>query len=529
MLNSVIRSEIFKEFNEEEREYWFGITNKAVSHHVDTLYYSVFIKGDTSSTSSDGAIVDLAESGVGELLFDLACMRSKLIEASDLDIKFHDLIVCRNGAAIAGGLYGYHLSYGAADSSEYDVFISNYLPNDDTPRIHVQLRTRSLVLNGLYGAIESSFEKVIEILSAYRLTVDRVLENRIDYAFHTNSIQAPHVVFGDESLKKHLKTTFRECYKHSWLTGKKYDFFDLDYFALGSRRANSLFFRVYDKTKEVVQQNYKGFFFEIWRERGLISRYDQFVYARAYELNSFKTGCLVGRVEWYLRYGKNEARKAELRALLDECNIRSDNNVHIEESIKGVLPPTTLVLNIEFETKRKYYVANSGFFRSEPFSAEFGTRPFRHELEPLYRILGHRREIINDLTERRVSFNVASDSDVPCDFWARVKRVRIGDQPDHSTLELYRTYSRTIHGAKIRRNLMNNISSFAIFKKQSVSDASFGEDMWDAITSLNDNDLIDEDRTLRKLFDGLQCSEYGKVRRKKARKLKPFVENLNKK
>ena len=133
------------------------------------------------------------------------------------------------------------------------------------------------------------------------------------------------------------------------------DFLDLDYTALGSRKSNNVYFRAYSKAKEVIQMNYKAFFFERWRDRGIISRYDQFVYEKAYELKSYKTGCLVGRIEWYLKFGSNDELKDDLQKLLKTCNINSDNNPRIEREIKGILPPPTVVLNLEFETKRKFY------------------------------------------------------------------------------------------------------------------------------------------------------------------------------
>ena len=533
MLNSVIRSSIFNEFTPEEQEYWFSIKEKAVSHHIDSLYYSVFIEHD-KVTKEDTAYSEVLYSGLGNLLLDLNTNLQSVVEHPGLEVKFHDLLVCKNGAAVANGLYGYHLSCGGGSESDYDIFISKYLPNDDTPRIQVQLRTRSLVLDGLFAAIENSFEKVIEILSAYNLSVERVQENRIDYAFHTNVIQSPAVAFSDGKLSKHMVTSFREYMKHAWITKKAFGFFDLDYFALGSRRANNVFFRAYDKTKEVVQKNYKAFFFEMWRDRGLISEYDKYVYSRAYKLGSYKTGCLVGRIEWYLEFGKNAELKAELRKLLESCHIGSDNNPFMEKSIKGVLPPTTVVLNFEFETKRKFYLNNSVFFHGpardmKEYYLKFEERiklPFRTALEPLYRILKYRREIIEQLTSERLCFvedNQAIEFKV-CDFWERLRRVRIDDQPDKSKLELYRTYSQNLHGQLVARNLMSNVSSFSMFKRNSVEDASFGEDMWDVLTSLNDNDLKDEESMFKAVLQGMHVDGYVDIRKRRARQLKHIVE-----
>ena len=477
MLNNVLRSSIIGEFSDDELDHWFGISEKAVSHHIDSLYYSIFIKHDGASIKDDTSTSRLVIDGIGELLFDLDYSLHKVVDSPGAEIRFHDLLICRKGAQISGGLYGYHLASGDEGESDYDIFISNYLPNDDTPRIHVQLRTRSLILDGLYGSIEKSFEKVVEILKDYKLTVDRVLENRIDYAFHTNAIQRPGVVFGDKNLTKHLDTSFREYGKHAWITGKAYNFFDLDYFSLGSRRANNVFFRAYEKTKEVVQKNYKAFFFKMWLDRGLISEYDRYVYEKAYVMHSFKTGCLVGRIEWYLEFGKNDVLKSELRHLLETCNIKSDNNPALERGIEGILPPTTVIINCEYETKRKYYAGLDSFFNQRYTDQSlFYIKPRFNQLERLHRVLSYRREIIDDLTTKKVCFIKDRESDEFCDWWTRVKRCRIQDQPSHSNLELYRTYSNDIHGKLVARNIMNNVASFAMFKHNSVAASSFGED-----------------------------------------------------
>ena len=290
MLGVVQRSDIFNEFTAEEQEKYFSITEKAVSHHVDTLYYSVFLKDDDANTT------DIRINGLLEHLQEQK--RVKLNNVQE-DVQFMGLSVGAFGAAVSAGLYMNRLTC----EENFDIFITDYIPNKDTPRIQVQLRTRSLVLDGLYGAIKKSYDALKQILDFYDLEIEEICENRIDYAFHTNCIQKPMEMFSDESLKAHLVTSYRELWKHVWITSRKEEFFDLDYIALGTRKSNNVFFRIYNKAKEVIQQNYKGFFFALWKERGLISEYDRFVYEKAYEMKSFKTGCLVGRIEWYLQFG----------------------------------------------------------------------------------------------------------------------------------------------------------------------------------------------------------------------------------
>ena len=510
MLGVVKRSSIFNEFTPEEQEYFFSVKEKAVSHHIDTLYYSVFLKDDD---------VDIKDERIIGLLSDLRDSKQMKLNNISADIQFFGLSVGAFGAAISGGMYMNRLSY----AENFDVFISDYIPNKETPRIQVQLRTRSLVLDGLYGAIEASYKAIKEILDYYGLEIFEIAENRIDYAFHTNIIQKPMEMFSDENLEQHLVTSFREVWKHIWITSKKDDFFDLDYIALGSRKSNNVFFRIYSKAKEVVQMNYKGFFFELWRERGLISRYDQFVYEKAYEMKSFKTGCLVGRIEWYLKFGSNELLKRQLRDLLESCNIYSDNNPRIERAIKGILPPTTVVLNLEFETKRKFYLKLGDFISCYQYKHE-GYKDLRR----LHKVLSLRREFINKLFTDVVSF-VEYNNDVESkemDFWKRIRRVRIQDQPDKPVLDAWYSYSRNLDVKRTKRSFSGNLANLAMINRNEAAESTFSEDLFEALSLLNDNDIENFDKTI---FEDLTPKEYKDIQKKKSRQLKPILKKKQRK
>ena len=512
MLGVVKRSQIFGEFTPDEQEFYFSIKEKAVAHHVDTLYYSVYIKGDEVQVRDERIMSFL------EALHE--AKQNKLMCASE-EVNFLGFSVSAFGAAISAGMYMNRLSYG----EDFDVFVSDYIPNLQTPRIQVQLRTRSLVLDGLYGSIQKSFDMVEDLLLTFGLEVGEIVENRIDYAFHTNAIQKPMEMFSDESLSEHLITSFREVWKHVWITNQKDEFFDLDYIALGSRKSNNVFFRAYSKAKEVVQLNYKGFFFEKWRARGLISRYDQFVYEKAYELKSFKTGCLVGRIEWYLRYGKNEELKEKLSKLLKSCHVNSDNNPHIEKEIKGILPPPTVVLNLEFETKRKFYTKLDDFIFCYEFVHE-GDLP----LKRLHKVLSLRREILDKLFTDVVRFveNRYDSKSPEMDFWKRIRRVKIEDQPDKPLLDAWYSYSRNLDVRRAQRSFSSNLASLAMINRNEASESTFSDDIWEAFTLLNDNHMIEltesRSKVLNRIFKKITPPSYSAIQKKKSRQLKPILK-----
>ena len=506
MLNSVIRSKVYGEFTPEDQKYWFSIKNKAVSHHIDTLYYSIFLSDDDVNCSNPG------------LIALLKVLHEKKLEKQDnlsAEVEFYGMSVHSFGAQVAGGMYMNHLSYG----DDFDVFITDYIPNKDTPRIQVQLRTRSLVLDGLYGAINKSYLLIIQFLSYYGLNVSEIAENRIDYAFHTNIIQDPMKMFSDEKLAYHLFSNFREAWKHLWLTRRRAKMFDLDYFALGSRRSNNVYFRIYSKVKEVIQKNYKGFFFKRWLDEGIISRYDEYVYRRAYELKSFKTGCLVGRIEWYLDFGSDKELKVQLRKLLETCNIKSDNNPRIESAIKGILPEPTTVLNFEFETKRKFYLKCAHFISCYDYKHKG-----HEDLKRLYKVLSLRREFIDKLMTEVVSFvKDNTDPDSPeLDFWHRIRCTKIEDQPDKPILRAWYSYSNNLDLQRSKNSLARNIAGLSIIKRNEASESTFSEDIWEALTLLNDNDMQDIDK---KVFENLEPFNYKDIQKRKSRQMKGLIHS----
>ena len=507
MLLSVSRSKIFQEYTPEEQEYWFAIKEKAVAHHVDSLYYNVFIKGDKLVIEDED-------------ILNLVCRLSELKEekqaAPSASLRFFGLEVAPYGS---DAIYIFRLQM----PEVYDIFFAKNITNDDTPRIHVQIRTNGILTLGLYEALEESFGKVKEILEGYHLEVDRCDYNRFDYAFHTNVVQKASEYFSPDNLDKHLISAFRRWGNEGAVPHRKDEDLDIDYFYLGRRKANYLFFRAYEKTKEVVQMNYKCIFFEKWFERGLISRYDKYVLEYAYKLQSYNTGMLVGRIKWYLEYGKDQDLKLELADILDKYSVNSSNNRELAERIKGIFPPTTKVFNFEFESKKKFYTYFRGFIKS--YNVILGEDASR-ELVDIYRVLALRRFFLDIFMTDYVSFVDNRRALVPneLDWWRRIRCCRIDDVENENKLEARREYSRNLNMQRQTRKLFGGISNFHIYKKQSVDfESGFGEDICDAISFLNDNDVALADR-VREDLSRVDPIGYREVKHQRWRQLRPVLK-----
>ena len=167
------RYSALREFSAEERKRWFSLKAHAVLPHIDTLYYTVSISGDSNENES---------SGLKDLISELSRLKKRKATNPAENVPFMDLEVMPTGFSI----YEFRLSL----NETFDIFIGRYLPNPSTPRVVVQLRSRSLVLDGVSGAILRSYAAVRVIFDTFGLTVGEVRENRIDYAYHTGTISS---------------------------------------------------------------------------------------------------------------------------------------------------------------------------------------------------------------------------------------------------------------------------------------------------------------------------------------------------
>lgn len=498
------RYSVLSEFTPEERKHWFSLKDKGVLPHIDTLYYTVSISGDSNENDSQG---------LKELISELSRLKKQKMTNPAENVVFCDLEVMPTGFSI----YEFQLRL----NETFDIFIGRYLPNPSTPRVVVQLRSRSLVLDGVSGAILRSYAAVKILFDTFGLTVGEVRENRIDYAYHTNLIQNPYRFFADDRLLRHLRTNFGIGQK-VFRFGKD---IRLDYFALGQKKSNAIFFRCYNKSQEVVEKNYKPFFIERWLENGLISQYDAYVYRKAYELHSYRTGLLVGRMQWYIENGKDGELRERFQQDLDTGYVNSDNNEFLEKELSSVLPPVTLIMNVEFQTKRRFYASvGEQFLRGIVYRYDGDPA-----LEKLMKLVSLSPEFLEYLTRETICF-VADRNDedgkgkdrVMCDWWRRIHSCRI-PFTDKVTLDLWREYDRKIDIVRSRSLLQSAIARYSIISRQSLDSRSFAEDVSDVLCSLNDNDFYGFATDKDGMPVRLVSHGYDTIQRRKARQYRGVI------
>lgn len=551
IVKSIKQSPIYSEFSPEEQEFFFSRKDMKVVPHVDTWYYTVSLYGDSNEPDDNvQAMLDL--------------LKEKKKEKAENYSSPVDLF----GLSVENVRFS-HYEYCLSVPEMFDIFIASFLPNVVTPRIVVQVRTRSLVLDGTMQAICKSFRAVETILNEFGIEVGEVKENRIDYAYHTNLIQDPYRYFSDALMVRKLKSSMRIYHKVGLLyqkVGKVGKKIDIDYLSLGQRKSNNVFIRIYNKSREVVEKNYKSFFLDKWLEDELINRYDYEVYTKAYELGTYTTGVLIGRIDWYLEHGKNPDIKLELEKLKRTCYVKSDNVDHLREVVDRYLPPVTLIMNVEFQTKRKFYtdcddfismfstvkaenlydesletfrrvyVADQSEVRMTGVVSTVQTKVGKVEFldewwkrSPLFRLqilYSLRSEILHYLTSETLCFvnhKGEGEKEKMCNWWKRIHTCTI-EEYDKNFLDLFRARTRKLDLAKSERRLCSAVAHTSMLVNDGQNKHStFTEDLSDALCLVNDNDMHD----LKQTFDpdvvrslNIRPNEYGSIKERKLRQNK---------
>lgn len=535
---------ILKEFSPSEQHRFFGIKAKKALHHIDTLYYAVHLNEppDLMKRQREGEM----PAGIVKFLGDLKDAKAALAGGGGAPPAFGDLIATYKCFSI----YEYCVSLPEC----FDVFISSYLPNPDTPRIVVQLRSRYLVLEGVKSATEASLRYLRELLATYGLLPVDLRENRIDYAFHTNIIQNPDKFFDDNKLRLHLKTNLRKFSKY----GDTREF-RLDTLNLGRRTSNNVFFRAYNKGREVVEMNYKAFFIERWYSEGLISEFDKYVYETAYRIKAYRSGLLLGRLKWYLEFGRSDSLKALCQSLIRTDFVNSDNFDDIEQRIDGIIPEPTIIFNVEYQVKRKFFTTCEEWlglktdlchvFKTDMISALPESVAFPLSCDPLlvrlFGILFSGPQIIDYLTgfcgavsfisDRSVSYKTFKEQGEPYMYWWRRLRAAKVDYGLSTIVDLYRGYDRNMSIDRSIRLFQGNLVRLSLMKSGNITEErAFVEDMADALCLLNDNDIYKlsvsptsfiEDSNGERSLTLYDPKGYGELRKRKARQLKGIISN----
>jgi hypothetical protein len=454
--NDIKKSYFYQELS-EDKKLKFDIKRDKFLPNIDTLYYSVFFHFDRNDTEMFND------------MFTRLDELKQLAKDNKEDTAYDENhILTRRSYAI--------YQYCITKTDLYDIFISDYLPNISTPRVVIQLRSFGLWLHGVDKMINDSYAAVKAIFAEYGVEILRTRENRIDYCYHTNYIQEPYTFFSDSRIKKKMKTSLDVYQKIGHIYKNK---ITLDYFALGQRKSNNLFIRTYNKTREVIEEGYKSFFFAIWYEQSMISDYDLYCYKYAFTEKCYNA-LDKARLLYYLEHGAVDQVKKDIEILLKNVNTQYED---ILELANNIMPKVTIITNIEFQTKRKFYY-NADMLKNLPIKTVHNVP----ELNIIYQILDNRKVILDYITSFSLSFGKkVENGEVRFDnWWERLRNVKLDSIK--TDFKYVREFNYNCDRVKISKRAINSLASNAVYNGN--KDKDFIEDVSDWLGVLNDNDIM---------------------------------------
>lgn len=249
-------NQLYVDMSPEEKTEWFSFKDKKFLHNIDTFYYSVKFKNDFRLKTKDEKVLRLRR------FFKLKY--NQLMDDTDAT----DLYLPQLGRYLLlkpvtfSRFYSTCLSY----PEYFDIFLATVVPKaadggaSVTCELIVQIRSYMLWMFGPRDAFENSFEYVKQLAGYFGLEIELVQENRVDYCWHSNYLKDPETFFAPDNFYKMRVDRFKNA---TYVTNKiGSEDYEIDYVALG-KRSDKVFVRIYQKTREVIEQNYKPWFFQI--------------------------------------------------------------------------------------------------------------------------------------------------------------------------------------------------------------------------------------------------------------------------
>lgn len=476
---------IESEFNSNELNNWFFKKDKKFLHNIDTFYYSVSYHNDFTKESNDTNVSsyrNFFDSLAAECINFDSALEFRLPGTEDIQLLYT--------TQSFAGYYNNCISC----PDRFDIFLATKTPTDVTSEILVQLRSMPLWLDGVNSIFEYSMRVINAITKYFNLDIYEVKENRVDYCWHTNCIQSPEKYFRIDNFSEMQVSRYKRInYQYQFTTNGNYE---NDYISLG-RRSDKCFVRMYLKTKEVVEQGYKPWFFNIWYFNNLINRFDYYVLSNLYELRNWKYIDII-RLQFYSEYGSDER-------LIQKCNsymktLAQSGTVNfdaVQKLADSLTPKVTIIMNVEFQTTRKS--SKSYCLIEYERNSKYGP------CKRIYDYLDNRRLITEYLTHSTLRLvDITTDNNKSrCEytqFWSLLRRTKqIDVKKMNINKHMTRIYTRNLDMNLMKKRYIHTAVTLSLYKN-GISDSGFNsfdsdqednlkQDLIDNIVMLNDNDI----------------------------------------
>lgn len=479
----VEKTQVYNDFDEVEKDYWFSFKKSKFLHNIDTFYYSVKFKQDFTSDTKDYAVKRFRKH-----FENLSVSFEKSLDyGSGVPFFIEGLPNALNYKPFSfAGWYNICL-----ECPEYfDIFFAPKVPHSAdngssvTCECVVQIRSYMLWMYGVKSAYEMSYEYVQTIAQYFKLDIEFTQENRVDYCWHSNYLQNPAAFFNPKDFYKMRVDRFKDALIHTSKKGS--EDYEIDYLAIG-KRSDKIFIRIYLKSKEVVEQGYKPWFFKVWLFNGLINRYDLYCYEFAFLRHSWKS-LDMARINFYNEYGRDQKHVRYCQQIIDgKVTLSADA---LKAYADELTPNINLVMNVEYQTMRKH-------------TKSYELIPFFDNTDKLtgkriYDYLDNRKLICDYLTnkvfrlvepyEPGVNDSNKSRRDY-CAFWRALRSCKLTDCfiPEEQR-SLVRTYSRKLNSEVVKSRAIKAAITYGIYVNGVNQDNPL-KDCIEALCMMNDNDM----------------------------------------
>lgn len=488
-------TKIYQELDDKNREYWFDFKQKKFLHNIDTFYYSVKLVEDFTNDSSDDSV----------LRFRKFFEQKKSI----LDSRYGQLVQIffpgfDRSLNLCAGSYAGFFSIRLECPEWFDIFVAPSVPHSSdggfsvTSEIVVQLRSYMLWMYGVHEAFERSYEYVKQICDYFGLHIAYCQENRIDYCWHSNYLSNPEKFFSPESFYKMRVDRFKDALIHTAKVGS--EGYEIDYVSMG-KRSDKVFIRIYLKSKEVIEKNYKPWFFKVWLFNGLINRYDLYCYEECYKKHSWQY-MDTARLKYYSEYGSDSELRKQCRDVVEGNVTMSPDMLH--KLADALTPKINLIMNVEYQTMRKH----TKTYELVPFRDNSA----RETSKRIYDYLDNRK-IIADYLTFYVFRLVKPEGDSNksrrdlCAFWTALRSCRMIDvNVRPKDVKLIRQYCRQLNSDIMKKRVINAAVTLGIYTR-GINNDNVVQDCVEALCQLNDNDIHDANRYKQKKARQFNSSE----------------------
>jgi hypothetical protein len=501
----VKNSTIFNELDSVKRKDFFDIRDKKFIHNIDSLYYVVKVKQEWNKDLGCRRLVNY--------------LKSKKAEAVK---QFDPITLFQNGntnilgsSFTMNGIGSKPYQFDIEKKDKYMCFVIEHQLNENTPELWIQIRSQYLWLYGEHVAVRDSLQDIENILSVFNIDILEVKENRIDFAYHTNYIQDVLKHFEEKNLNRMQQSNFSRYSKEGKFVGE----FEIenDYVTLGRKKSNNLFFRIYNKSKEVVEQGYKQFFLKIWYFEKLINYYDFYCYEKAFKQANYKY-VDIARLEFYIENGLNQEYKGQALELINSQNRDYEK---IKKLADILTPKVTLIVNVEIETKRKFYYSlddnidallkvkskdAKDYARS--LYLKIDNKKVLHDYltrnntknEGIIRFLDYKaKNKFGESWTKKAKFPTAV-------WWKKLQSCKVNWRFEEEQVDLVRQYQKSLDIEKMKKRAVNSISTYKVYLSHDDSvNTSFEDDILDFLSTLNESDIEKQLENKRKKFTQLSA------------------------